>query len=613
LSALLAARVGDRIGSHGSGFWAGVGLFLGLLAGAALGGALIIMTGGIAAPAVVGALLMASTALGAVAMADAGASMGEKLGESYDNDSAAKGNPCGKVTEGFASVFVENLQVARVDEPVDDGHSKMDEGSATVLVGGKPFSRVGDASSCGGHVISGARYVTVGGHGQKSGGHDATWGERWHDLAAGCDDAAALFGKGATWVGAAAIGAAALAGAGVLAVAMGAGLALTKGLAWVGEHVGGGAGALIDAAAGYTDHRYANFLGAATSMGLGFMGRPLVIAARGRFAGPPNVEPETAPPPVKVELVREEQAPAPVRTDLIPEDLDLSVPAAPPAQGMGASSLGLMRLYSSRTVREIGRGETVSDLAGELASRTRETGWEHAIVIMKDGTRRIVTSEQEGEVKIPEGTRRLIAHTHPNGARFASPEDKLSLGTFGRVEDGGQGHSYVIAIEGEGHGIARFEGVHRVTDAVRNAANEKLIAEMLAGFEEDLARKCSTCDGTGPRPPAELTLDTRHVQKHLPDTPQSAKLVRKEGAAHVFKDEATMQAVAAEIRAHGKFLGSIRGHDRWGLQFEEPIGYRVDAKGNRIPLTYGEMKVGPDGKYHVIPRTKASAPSEPDE
>lgn len=52
----------------------------------------------------------------------------------------------------------------------------------------------------------------------------------------------------------------------------------------------------------------------------------------------------------------------------------------------------------------------------------------------------------------------------------------------------------------------------------------------------------------------------------------------------------------------GQFIGAVRGWDRYGLQFDAPIGFRVGADGSRTPLHYGEIKVR-DGMYHVIPRT----------
>lgn len=103
----------------------------------------------------------------------------------------------------------------------------------------------------------------------------------------------------------------------------------------------------------------------------------------------------------------------------------------------------------------------------------------------------------------------------------------------------------------------------------------------------------------------KLSVDSRHVPKHLPNTPESQRLLQKEGMAHVFNDEATMMMVAETIKQQGEYLGQIRGHERWGYLFAEPIGYRLDVSAKRYPLYYGEMKIS-GGKYHVIPRTKPS-------
>jgi hypothetical protein len=36
-----------------------------------------------------------------------------------------------------------------------------------------------------------------------------------------------------------------------------------------------------------------------------------------------------------------------------------------------------------------------------------------------------------------------------------------------------------------------------------------------------------------------ITLDRRHIAKHLPDTAQSNRLLRRGRSAHIFNDEAT--------------------------------------------------------------------------
>jgi len=103
----------------------------------------------------------------------------------------------------------------------------------------------------------------------------------------------------------------------------------------------------------------------------------------------------------------------------------------------------------------------------------------------------------------------------------------------------------------------------------------------------------------------ELTLDTKHIAKHLPDTPQMEQLLQKEGSVHIFNNEATMKAVTQAIIEKGEFTGVVRGHEWYGLYFASSVGYRVSIDGSRIPLYYAEMKVK-GNKYHVIPRTKPS-------
>ncbi|WP_168186676.1 hypothetical protein [Hydrocoleum sp. CS-953] len=49
-----------------------------------------------------------------------------------------------------------------------------------------------------------------------------------------------------------------------------------------------------------------------------------------------------------------------------------------------------------------------------------------------------------------------------------------------------------------------------------------------------------------------IVLDSTQVAKHLPDTPQMQRLLRKGRAAHVFNDEATMNQVARTIIERGE-------------------------------------------------------------
>ncbi|MEK0180313.1 MAG: hypothetical protein EAZ78_25000 [Oscillatoriales cyanobacterium] len=104
----------------------------------------------------------------------------------------------------------------------------------------------------------------------------------------------------------------------------------------------------------------------------------------------------------------------------------------------------------------------------------------------------------------------------------------------------------------------------------------------------------------------QITLDSRHTAKHLPDTPQMRRLLNKGRAAHVFNDEATLNQVAQAIIENGEFTGMIRGYDRYGMFFVESIGYRVDPDGSRLLLYYGEIKVNVENRYHVTPRSRPS-------
>lgn len=101
------------------------------------------------------------------------------------------------------------------------------------------------------------------------------------------------------------------------------------------------------------------------------------------------------------------------------------------------------------------------------------------------------------------------------------------------------------------------------------------------------------------------TYETKFKARHLPDTEQSQRTIQRDGAAHVFNDEETLEYVAKTILEKGEKVGIIRGWERWGVYFDEPIGYRIDQSNQRTPLYYGEMKIRLDTRlYHVTPRTK---------
>lgn len=105
----------------------------------------------------------------------------------------------------------------------------------------------------------------------------------------------------------------------------------------------------------------------------------------------------------------------------------------------------------------------------------------------------------------------------------------------------------------------------------------------------------------------EIFLDSRHIAKHLPGTPQVQRLLRRGRSAHVFNNQATMERVAQAIIERGEFTGVIRGYERYGLFFADSIGYRISPDGRpSTPLFYGEVKIDGKNRYHVIPRTRPS-------
>jgi hypothetical protein len=107
----------------------------------------------------------------------------------------------------------------------------------------------------------------------------------------------------------------------------------------------------------------------------------------------------------------------------------------------------------------------------------------------------------------------------------------------------------------------------------------------------------------------DITPDSRSslIDRHLPNTPQVKRLIRREGRAHVFNDRETLERVTQAIIAGGERTGvedEEDDYERYGLYFSEAIGYIIKADGSQAPLYYGEIKiVKTTGEYHAIPRT----------
>lgn len=149
-----AARVGDPI-EHSEAL---NGLLLGLAVGAAAVvvaaavGVSIVASGGLAAVAVVGAVVSLS------------AGVGELIGSlSYCTNTA------GHISKGSSNVFINGRPAARahLDTAECDKHGQVPqviaEGSSTVYINGQPAARVGDRTICDGKISAGSDNVYIGG------------------------------------------------------------------------------------------------------------------------------------------------------------------------------------------------------------------------------------------------------------------------------------------------------------------------------------------------------------------------------------------------------------------------------------------------------------------
>jgi uncharacterized Zn-binding protein involved in type VI secretion len=142
-----AARLDDPIEHTGSL----TGLVAGLAVGA-IGAALIVGTGGLAAVAIVGAT------------AAAGAGIGQLIGSfSYFNHAV------GQIVSGSGNVHVNGKPAARahLDKADCSEHGSapqiLAQGSSTVHINGEPAARVGDHTVCDAKISSGSGNVFIGG------------------------------------------------------------------------------------------------------------------------------------------------------------------------------------------------------------------------------------------------------------------------------------------------------------------------------------------------------------------------------------------------------------------------------------------------------------------
>ncbi|MDU8420042.1 PAAR domain-containing protein [Pseudomonas syringae] len=142
-----AARVNDPIEHTGSL----TGLLAGLAIGA-IGAALVVGTGGLAAVAIVGA------------PAATGAGVGQLIGSL-----SCCNHQTGQIVSGSSNVYINGEPAARshADHAKCDEHSSrpqvISQGSSNVYINGHPAARVGDRTACDAKIVVGSSNVFIGG------------------------------------------------------------------------------------------------------------------------------------------------------------------------------------------------------------------------------------------------------------------------------------------------------------------------------------------------------------------------------------------------------------------------------------------------------------------
>ncbi|MCE1969621.1 polymorphic toxin type 46 domain-containing protein [Enterobacter cloacae] len=151
MSECLAARVDDEIAHTASKGW----MIAGLVGGAILGAAAVVVTGG--------------AALVAVSAVAAGACAAGGLCEVLGSMSWAPRHTTGTLKEGSPNVFINSRKAIRAHLSAGecDEHSgslqRVAEGSIKVYINNFPASRTGDKLTCSAEISQGSRNVIIGG------------------------------------------------------------------------------------------------------------------------------------------------------------------------------------------------------------------------------------------------------------------------------------------------------------------------------------------------------------------------------------------------------------------------------------------------------------------
>lgn len=99
-----------------------------------------------------------------------------------------------------------------------------------------------------------------------------------------------------------------------------------------------------------------------------------------------------------------------------------------------------------------------------------------------------------------------------------------------------------------------------------------------------------------------LAFETKFLPRHIEGSSQTLNTLSKGKEVHVFNNLKTLSNAEATIFQQGAYNGFSRGYFRYSTRFERPVGTRIQEGKPDVPLFGAEIKIRPNGWYHVIPK-----------
>ncbi len=242
----------------------------------------------------------------------------------------------------------------------------------------------------------------------------------------------------------------------------------------------------------------------------------------------------------------------------------------------------------STVIREIGRGERVSDLSAELSSRTLATNREHGVFALQDG-RRVLVEGGPNSIAVPHDTRRVIAHTHPGGNPIASDADHADL--RGR----GQQHAYIVSVPSDGRPAYTVRYDQNYSPEGHARASQAHADSMAA------ARAGASCGTCGPAPSGAAAAAAGPPRPA--DADQAFQRAMRTGGSQVgnvvYGVGGTPDApVVHQFSPDGRYLGTTTP-DRIPVAAE--MGVSEQMLRNQNPgMAARRMVSGPDGRQYTV-------------